>query len=156
MKNFAKLSALMLAMSVAISTAPVMAAGPADEVMALARAQWAAEIAGKPVSEQMASVADVYTEFNPSSPYRFDSKELNSRFYTATEADGSKSIAADMQNAHVQAYGDTAILSYNYIGVIQAKDGKTTPSNGKSTRVYSRINGKWMLVHAHFSGQDQD
>jgi hypothetical protein len=31
------------------------------------------------------------------------------------------------------------------------KDGKVAPVNAKSTRVYSRIDGKRMLVHANFA-----
>jgi ketosteroid isomerase-like protein len=56
-----------------------------------------------------------------------------------------------MVNQKVQVYGDTAILTYNFVGVSRDKDGKVTPSNAKSTRVYSKINGKWMLVHANFA-----
>lgn len=58
----------------------------AAEVMALARAQWAAETTGKSVAEQMADTADDYTEFNPDFPVRLDGKALNSRL---SEAIGS-------------------------------------------------------------------
>jgi hypothetical protein len=46
----------------------------AAEIMALARAQWASEAAGKSVTEQMAGVADDYTEFNPDYGARVDGK----------------------------------------------------------------------------------
>ena len=59
----------------------------AAEIMALARAQWSAEAAGKGAAEQMATTAEDCTEFNAA----------------------------------------------------------------KSTRVYSKIDGKWMLVHANFA-----
>jgi ketosteroid isomerase-like protein len=65
-------------------------------------------------------------------------------------------LAADMVNPKVQVYGDTAILSYNYVGVVRDKDGKVTPSNAKSTRVYSKMDGKWMLVHANFAPAASD
>jgi ketosteroid isomerase-like protein len=56
-----------------------------------------------------------------------------------------------MQNGRVQVYGDTAILTYNFAGLRRAADGKVAPSLAKSTRVYVKQGGKWMLVHANFS-----
>ena len=126
----------------------------AAEVMALARAQWAAETTGKSVAEQMADTADDYTEFNPDFPVRLDGKALNSRLSEAIGSDGSKSLVGDMQNAKVQVYGDTAVLTYNFVGVSRDKDGKVSPNKAKSTRVYSKVGGKWMLVHANFAPAD--
>jgi ketosteroid isomerase-like protein len=60
----------------------------------------------------------------------------------------------EMANPKVQVYGDTAILTYNFVGVRKDKDGKTAPNIAKSTRVYSKIGGKWMLVHANFAPVD--
>ena len=48
----------------------------AAEIMALARAQWAAEIAGQPVAQQMSSLADDYTEYNGDYPTRIDGKAM--------------------------------------------------------------------------------
>ena len=133
--------------------APAMAADdPAvtAEIMAVARSQWAAEMAGKPVAEQMATIADDYTEFNGDHPTRIDGKAMNARLYRVW-ADGPKSLAGDMMNPRVQTYGDTAILTYNYVGLVQSKDGAITATNAKSTRVYHKENGRWMLVHANFA-----
>ena len=123
----------------------------AAEVIAAARAQWAVETAGGSIAEEMATVADDYTEFNPDYPVRLDGKTANSKLYEASERDGTKPVAADMMDPKVQVYGDVAILTYSYTGVNQMKDGKTKASSGKSTRVYARQNGQWKLVHAHFS-----
>jgi ketosteroid isomerase-like protein len=60
-------------------------------------------------------------------------------------------MVGDMANDKVQVYGDTAILTYNYVRIARAKDGKITPGNAKLTRVYNRQNGHWMLVHANFA-----
>lgn len=140
------IAAAMIAVPATAADNPKVAA----EVMALARAQWAAEVAGAPASEQMAAVADDYTEFNPDYPTRIDGKAMNLALNNA-QAGGGKSLSGDMSNAHVQVYGDTAILTYNFIGVAQNKDGKVNPTTGKSTRVYARSGGKWMLVHANFA-----
>jgi ketosteroid isomerase-like protein len=123
----------------------------AAEVMAAAHAQWAVETAGGPIADEMATVADDYTEFNSDYPVRLDGKATNAKLYAATELDGTKPVAAEMMNPKVQVYGDVAILTYSYVGVNQMKDGKTKAATGKSTRVYARQNGQWKLVHAHFS-----
>lgn len=123
----------------------------AAEVMALARAQWAAEAAGQNAMEQMATAADDYTEFNADYPVRIEGKALNAKLTDAITSDGGKTLAADMLNPKVQVYGDTAILTYNFVGVSRDKDGKTQANAAKSTRVYSKIGGRWMLVHANFA-----
>jgi len=121
----------------------------AAEIMALARSQWAADIAGQPAARMMETVADDYTEFNGDYPTRIDGKTMNLRM--AEVPPSTKSVYGDMQNAKVQVYGDTAILTYNYAGITRTAEGKTQPSLAKSTRVYVRSGGKWMLVHANFA-----
>lgn len=136
----------------ALLATPVMAKEDprvAAEIMALARAQWAADIAGQPAARMMDTVADDYTEFNGDYPTRIDGKTMNLRM--AEIPPSTKSLFGDMQNAKVQVYGDTAILSYNYAGISKMADGKTQPALAKSTRVYIRQGGKWMLVHANFA-----
>ena len=123
----------------------------AAEIMALARAQWAAENAGKSVAEQTVATADDYTEFNPDYPARIEGKALADRLTEGSASDGSRAIVSDMTNPKVQVYGDTAILTYNFVGVNKDKEGKTSASSAKSTRVYTKMNGKWMLVHANFA-----
>ena len=119
------------------------------DVMALARAQWAAEFAKQPAAMQLASLADDYTEFNPDYPTRLDGKELAVRMLSVTP--DVVSVVSEMQNAKVQTYGDTAILTYNFVGLNRGADGKLKPNTAKSTRVYVRQNGRWMLVHANFA-----
>jgi ketosteroid isomerase-like protein len=55
-----------------------------------------------------------------------------------------------MLNPKVQVYGEIAILSYNYAGVVKGNDGKVTNTKAKSTRVYLKTNGSWKLVHGNF------
>ena len=123
----------------------------AAEVIAVTRAAWAAEAQGKSVAEQNAVLADDYTEFNSDYPVRIDGKATNTALYEAQARSGGKSIVGDMMNAKVQVYGDVAILTYNYVGVVQEKDGKTDNNAAKSTRVYAKIGGQWKLVHANFA-----
>ena len=123
----------------------------ADAVMKMAKGQWAEEIAN-PGKASDAAIADDYTEFNQDFPTRIDGKAMSDRIYEAMSNDGSTGAASEMANAKVQVYNkDTAILTYNYLGVIKDKDGKTFPSLAKSTRVYVKTGGSWKLVHANFA-----
>jgi ketosteroid isomerase-like protein len=146
-KGVALLSALLLSGAAMAGDDPKVAA----EVMALARAQWAAEIAGKGAADQMVATADDYTEFNSDFPVRIDGKAVNARLTEAFSSDPKKTITAEMANPKVQVYGDTAILTYNYVGTTRDKDGKVEASAAKSTRVYAKVNGAWQLVHANFA-----
>jgi len=125
----------------------------ADAVIALTKAQWAAGIKDPTnVSEQTKDMSDDYTEFNGDYATRLDGKMINSRLAEAAVKDSGKTIAAEMANPKVQIFnGTVAILTYNYVGLTQDKDGKTTPNRAKSTRVYVKKGDKWMLVHANFA-----
>jgi ketosteroid isomerase-like protein len=76
---------------------------------------------------------------------------MNSRLAEAGGKESGKTIASEMANPKVQVYnGDVAILTYNYVGLAQDKDGKTTPERSKSTRVFVKKGDKWVMVHANF------
>jgi ketosteroid isomerase-like protein len=124
----------------------------ADAVIAMTKAQWAAEIRDPTnVSEQSKDMSDDYTEFNGDYATRLDGKVMNSRLAEAAGKNSGKTIGAEMANPKVQVYnGNVAILTYNYAGLTQDKDGKTTPIRAKSTRVFVKKGDKWMLVHANF------
>lgn len=121
----------------------------AAEVMALARAQWASEIAGGSTAQQNSTLADDYTEFNGDFPTLIVGKAMANGMIDVLP--GDKAVFSDMQNARVQVYGDTAILTYNFAGLRRASDGKVAPSLAKSSRVYVKQGGQWKLVHANFA-----
>ena len=124
----------------------------ADGVIAMVKAQWAAEIKDPTnVAEQSKDMSDDYTEFNGDYATRLDGKAMSSRLAEATGKASGKTVAAEMANPKVQVYnGNVAILTYNYVGMTQDKDGKTEPIRAKSTRVYVKKDNKWTLVHANF------
>jgi len=123
-----------------------------DAVIAMVKAQWAVEVKDPTnITEQMKDAADDYTEFNGDYATRLDGKAMNSHLAEATGKASGKTIAAEMANPKVQVYnGNVAILTYNYVGVIQDKDGKTEPARAKSTRVFVKKGDKWVMVHANF------
>ena len=152
LKNWSRGAAVGTIALLLMIGAPVQAADNpqvAAEIMALARAQWASEIAGEPMVQQNVSLAEDYTEFNGQFPTLLVGKTMSTRMGEVTLND--KAMYSDMQNARVQVYGDTAILTYNFAGLRRAADGKVEPSLAKSSRVYVKQSGKWMLVHANFA-----
>ncbi len=124
-----------------------------DAVIAMTKAQWAAGIKDQTnVAEQTKDMSDDYSEFNGDYATRLDGKALNGRLAEAAGKDSGKTIAGEMANPKVQVYnGDVAILTYNYVGLTQDKDGKTTPNRAKSTRVFVKKDNKWTMVHANFA-----
>jgi ketosteroid isomerase-like protein len=124
-----------------------------DAVIAMTKAQWAAGIKDPTnVAEQTKDMSDDYSEFNGQYATRLDGKALNSRLAEAAGKDSGKTIWAEMTNPKVQVYnGNVAVLTYNYVGLTQDKDGKAAPDRAKSTRVFVKKGDKWMLVHANFA-----
>jgi ketosteroid isomerase-like protein len=124
----------------------------ADTVIAMTKAQWAAGIKDPTnIAAQSKDMSDDYTEFNADFATRIDGKAKNSQLAEGVAKDSSKGTAAEMLNEKVQVYnGDVAVLTYNYAGTSIDKDGKTTPSRAKSTRVFVKKDGKWVMVHANF------
>ena len=127
--------------------------GAADEVIAITKAQWAAEMK-KNTAEAMKILADDYTEFNGDYSTRIEGKSVATRLEEAQASGSGTLLAAEMANPKVQVYGDVAILSYNFMGVVKDKDGKIENTRAKSTRVYVKQGGQWWLVHANF-GEDR-
>lgn len=125
----------------------------ADEVIAITKAQWAAEMR-KDTAAAMKNVADDYTEFNPDFLTRLDGKALAGRIAGAEAQGAGTLLAAEMTNEKVQVYGDVAILSYNFAGVVKGPDGKIEHTTAKSTRVFVKRDGQWWLVHANFGKTD--
>ena len=122
----------------------------AQEIIGIVKAEWAA-FAKKNVAASQTNIAEDYTEFNGDAATRVDGRPLTGRLAEAGTKDPGTRIADEMLNPMVQVYGDTAILSYNFFGLEQDKDGKVTTIRAKSTRVYVKEGGKWMLVHANFA-----
>jgi ketosteroid isomerase-like protein len=151
MKNIIRASWSLFAGVVLLVAPAFVAAQNAEEIMALAKSQWAAENANKPPAEAWASIADDYTEFNPVVPVLVEGKAMAAKFYEGFRNSGETGMVSEMLNPRVQFYGDVAILTYNYAGMTKTKDGEMRTDLAKSTRVYAKQNGKWMLVHANFA-----
>ncbi len=141
----------MIILGLVLAAPTTAMADDADDVIALAKAQWAAQMANATAAKIMETVADDYTEFNPTYPTRLDGKKLNLKFAEASAKDPTKLVVADMANPKVQVYGDVAILTYNFLGALQDPDGTINQFTAKSTRVYAKKDREWKLVHANFA-----
>jgi len=152
MKTFNKVSFFMFTLLVLGFSSSIFAQAAApsaeEEIIALTYKIWKAEN-DKDMATRNKYISDDYTEFNSDYATRIDGKTKN---FTLSDANakGGTSLADEMLNPKVQVYGDVAILTYNFAGVIKNNDGMVVTSKAKSTRVYVNINGTWKLVHANF------
>lgn len=64
------------AVCVSLAVAAPLQAQDAEEIMALAKAQWAAENRNLPAADAWTSIADDYTEFNPVFPTLIEGKAI--------------------------------------------------------------------------------
>ena len=138
------------ALALTVAAGQQAMSGPASEVIALTKAEWAS-IMAKKASAAVRNVAEDCTMWVPDFPNRIDGKAT---IFSLTEAETQgtgKLIMAEMANEKVQVYGDVAILSYNFMGMGKDKDGAVKPTQAKSTRVYVNKSGQWWLVHANFA-----
>ncbi len=119
-----------------------------DEIISLTYKIWKAENEND-LTTRNKYISSNYTEFNPSYSTLIEGRDKN---FNLTDANnkGGKSLADEMLNPKVKVYGDVAILTYNFAGVIKGNDGNVKTSKAKSTRIYVKTNGTWVLVHANF------
>jgi ketosteroid isomerase-like protein len=123
----------------------------ADEVIAITKAEWEAQIARQPVAASMSHIADEYTQFSPPFPILLDGKDMVMRIAEVGQTSTVELVSAEMVNPKVQVYGDVAVLTYNFIGQTRDSDGEVEPNLAKSSRVYVKQGGEWKLVHANFA-----
>ena len=122
----------------------------AKELIGLTKAQWTSDMAGDTSDGSQILHADC-TMFVPTFPYRLDGKDIIYKFRNAEASGSDKLVMAEMSNEKVQVFGDTAVLTYNFVGMSKSKDGVVKPIRSKSTRVYVKEDGRWLLVHANFA-----
>ncbi len=152
MKTFTKSSAIIMLFLILLSSTGLFAQSSTgsvkDEIITLTYQLWKAENE-KDMEFRNKHISADYTEFNASYSTRIDGRTKNFNLSDANFSGGT-SLADEMLNPKVQVFGDVAILTYNFAGVVKGNDGKVTNTKAKSTRVYVMMNGTWQLVHANF------
>ncbi len=87
------------------------------------------------------------TYFDPSLDKRLDGREAFEKLLAPLK--GTFRIPRyEMIDPRVQAYGETAVLSYN---MVDYDEKEINASRMNVTEVYVRREGRWALVHSHFS-----
>jgi ketosteroid isomerase-like protein len=57
----------------------------------------------------------------------------------------------ELLNPLVQAHGDVAVLTFNFVSYGTSAAGEATTSRWNSTEVYGRIGGQWKIISSHWS-----
>ena len=120
------------------------------EVIKITYAEWAAEMA-KNAAKSVENIHENCTIWNPEYPNRLEGKDTIYKMRDVQMNAAGGFVLAEMANEKVQVFGNTAILTYNFMGLSKDKDGATEPIRAKSSRVYVNEGGKWLLVHANFA-----
>jgi uncharacterized protein (TIGR02246 family) len=101
-------------------------------------------------------VLDTYasdiTYFDPFQEKRIGGIEAMNRLY-APMAGKTKIQRFEMIDPKVQQHGDVAVLTYNLVeDLLQPADGAGSLHLAwNSTQVYARADGKWRVIHGHWS-----
>ena len=71
---------------------------------------------------------------------------------TQARLDAGMQINMQMRNFDIKVYGDTAITTYYSVGLVQRPGSSTSERwNLRTTGVWIKQTGEWMLVHRHES-----
>ncbi len=139
------LSMMMAIPALAAAPAPKPADDPTAEIIAMEKAMLDRWGTGD-TDGFLGLAAPEVTYFDPSLEKRLDGREAFAKFLAPLK--GTFRVPKyDMVDPKVQVLGQAAVLSYNMVDHDEA--GNTFRMN--VTEVYARRDGRWMLVHSHFS-----
>lgn len=139
------LSMMMAIPALAAAPAPKPADDPTAEIIAMEKAMLDRWGTGD-TDDFLGLAAPEITYFDPSLEKRLDGREAFAKFLAPLK--GTFRVPKyDMVDPKVQVLGQAAVLSYNMVDHDEA--GNTFRMN--VTEVYARRDGRWMLVHSHFS-----
>ncbi len=91
------------------------------------------------------------TYFDPTIGKRIDGEEALRKFIAPFI--GKISIdRVEMVDPKVQRHGDVAVLTFNLVDYgAQINGGPRSTARWNSTEIYQRIDGKWKIIHSHWS-----
>jgi ketosteroid isomerase-like protein len=146
--------ALMAAVLLAVAPAAhADDAADADAIKASLVSMWAAVEAGD-VDRYMSYIHSDYTLFGEGDIYLQSGKALERASYT-DYLGRVKNVRTFMHQPTVNVRGDTAWMTYYWSDsgtyTSGANAGDRFTSQGKSTRIYVREDGRWLCIHGHFT-----
>jgi len=137
------------AVGAALSLGYTVNAWQADPVIALERGALDRWIQGDPGGYLGLYASDV-TYFDPMRERRVDGlaamTALLEPIRGTFKADGYEMIAP-----HVHRAGTMSVLTYNLVSRGRGPDGKAVVARWNSTAVYGQVDGRWKIVHSHWS-----
>ena len=140
----------VLACTLATSCGPNAAAFQPDTIIAMERAALDRWGHGDP-GGYLEIYAPEVTYFDPFTEKRVDSLEAMQK-YLAPFKGKVKVDRFDMMDPKVQHHGDAAVLSFNLVSYGKTSGGgETALARWNASKVYSRIDGQWKIVHEHWS-----
>jgi ketosteroid isomerase-like protein len=90
------------------------------------------------------------TYFDPMQEGRIDGKAAMEQLYGPIKG-MVKVDSYEMLNPRVQRHGDVALLTFNLASHGRTPKGDPFVVRWNSTEVYARSNGKWSIIHSHWS-----
>jgi ketosteroid isomerase-like protein len=80
-------------------------------------------------------------------------ESIRTNVYTKLMGETFSERKLDVRDIAVHAYRDTAWAEFYWDFVAKLRsDGKTLMTHGRESQVYRKIDGRWRLVHVHYSG----
>lgn len=143
------LSLIGAAVAAVLLAGPVPAADIADEVIALERAALDRWGAGDPQGF-LDTYAPEVTYFDIGTEHRIDGHAAMSEYYRPLTGK-IKIPRYEMIDPKVQRHAEVAVLTYNLRSEALQPDGKEVTVRWNSTSVYARIDGRWQMIHSHWS-----
>ena len=145
--------ALLIGLIALFWMAPTAQASDAQDIKDTVVAMWAAVEAGD-VDAYLEHVHPDYTLFGEGDLFRQDGKALERASYT-DYLGRVRDVKTFMHQPEVTVRGDTAWITYYWSdsGYYSQgpKDGERFTSQGKSTRIFVKEDGRWLCIHGHFT-----
>jgi uncharacterized protein (TIGR02246 family) len=135
--------------AIAVSAAAQSTTQTESTIIALERAALDRWGKGDPQG-YLETYAPEVTYFDPANDKRVDGLEAMKQLLSPLSGK-IKVDRYEMLGAKVQQSGDMAVLSYNLISHFTDPKGKPGAVRWNSTAVYRKSEGKWRIIHSHWS-----
>ena len=149
MRTTQTMALLLAAMFMPTPNSPAAHDAQSDTIIALERAALDRWGKGDPRGYLDTYAPDV-TYFDPMQDKRVDGRAALKELYGPLT--GKISIDHyEMIGAKVQQSGDVAVLTFNLVSHAKRPTGEPLIVRWNSTEVYARSQGRWRIIHSHWS-----
>ncbi len=149
MKTRSCLFVLAVLTSLAGSSAAQSAGGDVEQIKGVLTAMWDAIEKGD-VNRYASHVHPDFTAFGENDTYLTVGKDLEIRGITSY-LQRYRDVHTEMRHPDVKIRGDVAWITYYWTDEGYTVEGERVTSQGKSTRIFVKENGKWLCIHGHYT-----